>query len=263
MAMLRLLPREEYTDFVSSLMRQKDLTRANVEAAFQVEQTEHDTNRGSLLSPSGDAARRPTTQAPRMNQPGVKCAFCTGNGHTKEDCYDKELARKDAQKAVEERRAGCDICKKARANRAATASPSLPLLSNGAKITELAASASVGLASSPDTHTEAHFSADTGATSHMSPRRSVLHLVAHHRFRIEIKGKEMVFMQDGEGCFTAAIRDNTAWHNASTTPAPEAATRGSPRPLAPMPLSHLRGPPQACHQGQSRYRPRCRERCAC
>jgi hypothetical protein len=34
MAMLRALPREEYADFVSSLMRQKDLTRANVEAAF-------------------------------------------------------------------------------------------------------------------------------------------------------------------------------------------------------------------------------------
>jgi hypothetical protein len=52
---------------------------------------------------------------------------------------------------------------------------------------------------------------------------SVLHLVANHRFRIEIEGKEMVFMQNGEHRFTAAIRDNTAWLNASTPPAPEAA----------------------------------------
>jgi hypothetical protein len=44
MAMLRALPREEYADIVSSLMRQKDLTRANVEAAFQVEQTERDAH---------------------------------------------------------------------------------------------------------------------------------------------------------------------------------------------------------------------------
>jgi hypothetical protein len=34
MAMLRALPRKEYTDFVLLLMRQKDLLRANIEAAF-------------------------------------------------------------------------------------------------------------------------------------------------------------------------------------------------------------------------------------
>jgi transposase InsO family protein len=47
---------------------------------------------------------------------------------------------------------------------------------------------------------------------------AVLHLVANHRFRIEIEGKEMVFLQNGEHRFTAAIRDNTAWLNASTPP---------------------------------------------
>jgi hypothetical protein len=61
---------------------------------------------------------------------------------------------------------------------------------------------------------------------------SVLHLVANHRFRIEIEGKEMVFLQSGERrftaaiCFIAAICDNTAWLNALTPPAPEAALRG-------------------------------------
>jgi hypothetical protein len=54
----------------------------------------------------------------------------------------------------------------------------------------------------------------------------VLHLVAHHRYRNEIDGKEMVFLQNSEHRFTAAIRDNTAWLNASTPPAPEAALRG-------------------------------------
>jgi transposase InsO family protein len=282
MAMLRSLPREEYADFVSLLMRQKDLTRANVEAAFQVEQTERNAHRGPLLSPSSDAALPTTAQAPRVNKPGVKCGFCTGNGHTEEDCYKKERARKDAQKVVEERRAGRNSGKKARANRAAAAAPSSPAPSDGAKVTELAASASVRLAGSPDTHADAHWIADTGATSHMSPRRSwftklkplaipihvandhvvysegvgsvvlepadkslrpvllsrvlyvpalqnnllsVLHLVANHRFRIEIEGKEMVFLQSGERRFTAAIRDNTAWLNASTPPAPEAALR--------------------------------------
>jgi hypothetical protein len=267
MAMLRALPREEYGDFTSSLIRQKDLTRADVEAAFQVEQTERNAHRGPLLSLSGDAALRTTAQAPRVNKPGVKCGCFTGDGHTEEDCYKKERARKDAQKAVEERRAGRDSGKKGRANRAAAASPSLPASSDGAKVTELAASAIVRLAGSPDTHADAHWIADTGATSHMSPHcswstkleplaipiwvtndhvvysegvgsvvlepadkslrpvllsrvlyvpalqnnlLSVLHLVANHRFLIEIEGKEMVFLQSSKHRFTAAICDNTA-----------------------------------------------------
>jgi hypothetical protein len=283
MAMLRALPREEYADFLSSLMCQKDLTRANVEAAFQVEQTERNAHRGPLLSPSGNAALRTAAQPPRQNKPGVKCGCCTGEGHDEDACYKKDHARKDAQKAVEERRINRDSGKKGHANRATTPSSSLPALSDGTKVTELAASASVCLAGSPDTHADAHWIADTGATSHMSPSRSwftklepcaipirvandhvvysegvglvvlepadkslrpvllsrilyvpalqnnllsVLHLVANHRFRIEIKGNEMVFMQNGECRFTAAIRDNTAWLNASTPPAPEAALRG-------------------------------------
>jgi hypothetical protein len=55
---------------------------------------------------------------------------------------------------------------------------------------------------------------------------SVLHLVADHRFRIKIEGKEMLFLQSSEHRFTAAIRGNTAWLNASTPPTPEAALRG-------------------------------------
>jgi hypothetical protein len=57
----------------------------------------------------------------------------------------------------------------------------------------------------------------------------VLHLVANHRFRIEIEGKEMVFLQNGERRFTAAIRDNTAWLNASTPPAPKPPCAARPR----------------------------------
>jgi hypothetical protein len=75
---------------------------------------------------------------------------------------------------------------------------------------------------------------------------SVLHLVANHRFRIEIEGKEMVFMQNGERRFTAAIRDNTAWLNASTPPAPEAALRGEAT------LSRALWHRRLCHIGADR-----------
>jgi transposase InsO family protein len=283
MAMLRALPRE-YGDFMSLLICQKDLTRGDVEAAFQVEQTERDAHRSPLLSPSGDAALRANAAGlPRQNKPGVKCGFCTGKGHDEDTCFKKDRTRKDSQKAVKERRTNRDGSKKGRANRAATPSSSSPAPSDGAKVMELAASASVRLAGSPDTHADAHWIADTGATSRMSPHRSwftkleplaipiriandhvvysegvgsvvlepadkslcpvllshvlyvpasqnnllsVLHLVANHRFRIEIEGKEMVFLQSGKHRFTAAIHNNTAWLNASTPPAPEAALHG-------------------------------------
>jgi hypothetical protein len=75
---------------------------------------------------------------------------------------------------------------------------------------------------------------------------SVLHLVANHCFRIEIEGKEMVFMQSGERRFTAAIRDNTAWVNASTPPALEAALRGEAT------LSRVLWHRRLCHIGADR-----------
>jgi transposase InsO family protein len=75
---------------------------------------------------------------------------------------------------------------------------------------------------------------------------SVLHLVANHRFRIEIKGKEMVFLQSDERCFTAAICDNTAWLNASSPPAPKAALRGEAT------LNHALWHRRLCHIGADR-----------
>jgi hypothetical protein len=303
MAMLRALPCGEHVDFVLSLMRQKDLSRANVEAAFQVEQTERDAHRSPHLSPSGNTTLCTATQPPRQNKPGIKCGFCTGEGHDEDACYKKDCARKDAQKAVE----GCQVNrnggKKGRANRTTTSSSSSPALSDSAKVIELAASASVCLAGMPDTHADAHWIADTGATSHMSPRRSwftkleplaipihvandhvvysegvgsvvleladkllrpvllsrvlyvptlqnnllsVLHLVANHRFHIKIKGKEMVFPQSGKHRFTAAIRNNTAWLNTLTPPAPGAALCGQAT------LSHTLWHRCLCHIGADR-----------
>jgi hypothetical protein len=172
MAMLRALPREEHADCVSLLMRQKGLLRANVEAAFPVKQTKHNAHCGPLLSLSGNAALCTAAQPPRQNKPGVKCGFCTGEGHNEKNCYKKDCTRKDAQKAVEERRTNCDAAKPCHTNRTAAISPSWPVPSDSAKVTKLAASTSVRLAGSPTPHADVHWIADTGATSHMSPRRS-------------------------------------------------------------------------------------------
>jgi hypothetical protein len=126
MAMLCALPREEYGDFTLSLICQKDFTRGDVEAVFQVEQTKHDVHCGPLLSLSGDATLRTTAQPPHQNKSGIKCSFCTGEGHNEKNCYKKDHACKDAQKAVEECRANRDTAKPRRTNHAAAASSSLP-----------------------------------------------------------------------------------------------------------------------------------------
>jgi hypothetical protein len=208
MAMLRALPCEEYADFVLLLMWQKDLTHTNVEAAFQVEQTERNAHCGPLLSPSSDTALRTAAQLPRVNQPGVKCGFCTGDRHTKEDCYKKERARKDAQKVVKERRIGRNSSKKARANHATAASPSSPARSDGAKVTELAASASVRLAGSPDTHADAHWIADTGATSHMSPHRSWFTRLEPLAIPIRVANDHIVY-SEGVGSVVLELADKS------------------------------------------------------
>jgi hypothetical protein len=124
MTMLCSLPREEYTDFVSLLMRQKDLTRADVEAAFQVEQTKHDAHRGPLLPPSGDTALHTTAQAPRVNKPGIKCGFCTGDGHT-----ERRTATRRSTRAGTRRRSSRSAALAATAaRRRARTAPPPPLL---------------------------------------------------------------------------------------------------------------------------------------
>jgi hypothetical protein len=56
MAMLRALPRAEFGEFTSSLMRNERVDLAIASAAFHIEQVKRDTVHGPLLMPAGDAA---------------------------------------------------------------------------------------------------------------------------------------------------------------------------------------------------------------
>jgi hypothetical protein len=153
--MLHALPCGEYGDFTSPLMRTKDPTRVGFEATFQVKQTKRNTHCGPLLSPSADAALRTnTTGPPRQDKLGVKRGFGTGKKHNGDACYKKDCVRKYTQQAVEKRCGTRGSAKPHRANRA-TASL-LPALSDSMKVVELAASASVRLAGSPNMHADAH-----------------------------------------------------------------------------------------------------------
>jgi hypothetical protein len=178
MAMLRALPRDEYGDFVSSLMRTKDLSRKDVEAAFQVGQTERNALHGRLYTPAGDTAlhmqdtRRGNCPAPSgtPTTPGKGCGFCEALNHEEASCWAKERAADAARARTKELQEERSTNKKgARASRAAAAAAGTSTsAATKPTVTESAARASVRLAGTHDTHADAHWIADSGATSHMS-----------------------------------------------------------------------------------------------
>jgi hypothetical protein len=215
MAMLRALPRNEYGDFVLSLMRTKDLSCKDIEAAFQVEQTERNASRGPLYTPAGDTALR--TQDTRCSNrsapsgtpttPGKGCAFCEALNHEEASCWAKERAADAARARTKElqeersknKKAGC-------ASRAAAATAGT---STGAAtkptVTESAARASVRLAGTHDTHADAHWIADSGATSHMSTQRRWFKTFEPHVVPIRVANDAIVY-SEGIGS-TSLVQD--------------------------------------------------------
>jgi hypothetical protein len=150
MAMLHALPCDIYGNFVLSLMCQKTLTRMDIKAAFQVEQIERNTQDGPLL---GSAALHTFSNpsSPRGNSD--KCPFCTIKGHAQED--------NNTIKLVKERKVntcGRGNKRKGKANRTKVEEE---------EVIEKAQRAQVHLATSPSSSTDAHWIANTGATSHM------------------------------------------------------------------------------------------------
>jgi hypothetical protein len=162
MAMLHTLPCDVYGNFVLSLMRQKTLTCMDIEAAFQVEQIERNTQNSPLL---GSAALHTfnNPSSPRSNSD--KCPFCPIKGHTQEDCYKYKSARNNTIKLVKERKVntcGGGNKRKGKANRTKVEEE---------EVIEKAQRAQVHLATSPSSSTDAHWIANTGATSHMMLHR--------------------------------------------------------------------------------------------
>jgi hypothetical protein len=196
MAMLHALLRNEYGDFILSLM--PDLTRCTVEAAFQVEQTKRSAHHGPLVTPAGDAALRTQQNvrtAPRTPS-SVECTFCKATGHTHNQCFARERAadaakaktkeRKEERKA--KRRGGGDGAAAATAlSSSSSAAPKAPA------VKELAASASLRLAGTHDTHADAHWIADLGATSHMSTQRHWFKTLEPHVIPIRVANDAIIY----------------------------------------------------------------------
>jgi hypothetical protein len=161
MAMLCALPRKHYSEFVSALMRQKDLKHADIEAAFQAEQVERTAHHGPLV---GSTALRTFGKPSPSRGDSNKCPFCSIEGHAQEDCYKYKSARADAHKLVNKRKADKRGDKhKTKANRAKVEEE---------EVVEKAQRAQVRLAAAPSSSADAYWIADTGVTSHMTPHRS-------------------------------------------------------------------------------------------
>jgi hypothetical protein len=160
MAMLCALPCNVCSNFVSLLMCQKTLTRADVEAAFQVEQIKRNVQDGPLV---GSAALRTFGKPSSLCSNLDKCPFCTIKGHMQEDCYKYKSMHNNTIKLVKEHKVnmhGGGNKRKGKANRTKVKEE---------EVVEKAQCAQVRLAASPSLSTDTHWIADTGATSHMTP----------------------------------------------------------------------------------------------
>jgi hypothetical protein len=155
MAMLRALPCDVYGNFVLSLMRQKTLTRADVEAAFQAEQVERNAQDSPLV---GSAALRTFGKPSSLCSDLDECPFCTIKGHAQEDCYKYKSTRNNTIKLIKEHKVdarGGGNKRKGKANCAKVEEE---------EVVKKAQRAQVRLAASPSSSADAHWIADTGAT---------------------------------------------------------------------------------------------------
>ena len=160
MALIRALPQEQYGSFVSSLLLQKDLSKADVQSAFKNEET----NRKPRSSPavSVDAALKASSSLPNSSKPKVKCDFCDRTNHSTSECrglqaYKKKKAENQQQKQVQ-----------------AHTTSSTPTQATPGVKPEYAGNASF-LSSSSSEPVSDDWLVDSGATCHMTPHRHWFH----------------------------------------------------------------------------------------
>jgi hypothetical protein len=89
MALIRGLPSEEYSAFISHLLLLDKLEKATVHQALITEELQRQKRAADI--PSNSQALLVTSAKP------VKCDFCSMNNHTVDKCYAYERAKKQAQ----------------------------------------------------------------------------------------------------------------------------------------------------------------------
>ena len=97
--MIRALPQKQYGSFVSSLLLQKDLKKASVQAAFKAEETQRKPR--SSPGVSTDSALRASFSASpsSSSKPKVKCDFCERFNHSVTECRSLKAYKEQQKKS--------------------------------------------------------------------------------------------------------------------------------------------------------------------
>jgi hypothetical protein len=148
--MISALPKETYSGFISSLLLLDKLEKSTVLEAFRNEQTQRDRSNESSSSDQVLVSKQVAKAA--LATASDPCAVCKGTNHTTDRCFTFNRFKKWDKERREKERKGHS------AQKADVA-------------TESAGSAS--LSTSPSSSdVDSHWTADTGATSHMTPHRN-------------------------------------------------------------------------------------------
>jgi transposase InsO family protein len=168
MALIRGLPSEEYSAFISHLLLLDKLEKSTVHQALITEELQRQRRAGDI--PSSSQALSVTSGKP------IKCDFCSMNNHTMDKCFAFERAKKQAhENATKPRR--FRQANKAQEYSSTTPTPTsttpLPKQETAqSTIAEFAGNASAlptGLSDPLQLNADFDWTADTGATSHMTP----------------------------------------------------------------------------------------------
>jgi hypothetical protein len=178
-----LLHGTRYSALTTSLLAQSELTVQQVEDALKNEEAHR-------VGAAAAAAFAATSQMPSGSQTAAPvsslvCVFCGRNGHAVERCFKFADSSKKAKEEVQQSTSNSKNRRSNRKGKAnATQEAQMP--------TESAGAASVRPSSSPSSLPDA-WNADTGATSHMTPRREWFKSYAPSSVPIRVANGQVIY----------------------------------------------------------------------
>ena len=188
MTLIRALP-EEYSSFASSLQLLDKFEKEKLQEAFVAEE---------LLRKRGDSASAAAALAVRTQGPSgsLSCEFCSLPGHSQSTCHRYKSMQAQASQAAQQKaqERGKNRSKGAKGSQNAAAAQDSSVAASMA--TEFAGKASLRsnpTPSSPQLVTDTLWTADTGATSHMTPHRHWLRDYTPHRVPVRLANNQIVY----------------------------------------------------------------------
>jgi hypothetical protein len=177
-----LLHGTRYSALTTSLLAQSELTVQQVEDALKNEEAHRVGAAAAAAFAANVAPSGSQTAAPASS---LVCAFCGRNGHAVERCFKFADSSKKAKEEVQQ---SASNSKNRRSNRKGKANAT----QEAQTPTESAGAASVRPSSSPSSLPDA-WNADTGATSHMTPRREWFKSYAPSSVPIRVANGQVIY----------------------------------------------------------------------